>query len=210
MKYLYRRGDTPIHNPNHHPRGKPSQKRLFWLGLITGLIGASLMSGCSIFPKVTVIKDPLSPNEHLVLGMVYEKDGLLDLAEREYKLADPLPFATFALGNIEVQRGDFKKAESYYRKVLKEEPVMPEAANNLAFVLLTQGKDLEEAYRLATIAVEESIKQNLGEDMIKNHKNTLNQVETALMRSKSDSSRPRLQGGGGGGAGGGGNSPGGG
>ena len=120
--------------------------------------------------------------EHLVLGMAYEKDGLLDLAEREYKLAEPLLFATYALGNIEVQKGDMERAESYYRAVLKKEP-MPEAANNLAFVLLTKGEGLAEARRLAEMAVEEAIKQNLGEDLVRNYKNTLNQVEIALLRS---------------------------
>jgi tetratricopeptide (TPR) repeat protein len=141
--------------------------------------------GCAAFPKLTFIKDPLTPEEHLVMGLVYEKDGEMELAEREYKLAQPLIFATYALGNIEVHKGNLKKAESYYREVLKKEP-MPEAANNLAFVMLTQGGDLSEAYELAKMGVEEGIKQNLSEELIKNHKNTLNQVEIALMSSRKE------------------------
>jgi tetratricopeptide (TPR) repeat protein len=167
------------------------QKRLNFYSTLLGSLklillinmSGAILFGCSHFPKITIIKDPLSPIEHLTLGFAYEKDGQLDLAEREYKLAEPLPFATYSLGNIYTQKGDYEKAESYYRSVLRGQP-MPEALNNLAFILLLAGKNLEEAYKLATLAVEEGIKQNLDEDMVKNFKNTLNQVEMALMQSK--------------------------
>ncbi len=52
-----------------------------------------LFSGCSL-PRIIVLKDPLSPEEHLNLGVVYEKEGEFDNAIKEYlKAAKKLPIA---------------------------------------------------------------------------------------------------------------------
>ena len=48
---------------------------------------------CSSF-KIIVLKDPLTPEEHLNLGVAYEQKGELDPAMREYQLASKkLPIA---------------------------------------------------------------------------------------------------------------------
>ncbi|MDR2350787.1 MAG: hypothetical protein LBF41_09245, partial [Deltaproteobacteria bacterium] len=49
--------------------------------------------------------------------------------------------------------------------------------------LVTGGGNLNEALKYANLAVEEGIKQNLDEALVKNFKNTLNLAETALAES---------------------------
>jgi Flp pilus assembly protein TadD len=129
------------------------------------------------------VDDPLSKEEHLDLGLSYEKAGSLDLAEREYAAADPLPLAILGLGNVCFQKGDHKRAEQAYRRVIRLSGD-PSAMNNLAFLLLLEGRDLEEASELAEKAVEEGIRRNLSEDEIRNFKSTYNQAESALTGGK--------------------------
>ncbi len=63
-----------------------------------------LATGCSI-PQIVVIDDPLSAREHVDLGMTYEAQGDLDLAESEYRKAcSQLPEAFLYRGNIAYQR----------------------------------------------------------------------------------------------------------
>ena len=57
------------------------------LNIIYGVaIGASL-SACSNLPQVHVLHDPLTPEEHVTLGLTYEVQGHRDLATREYRTA---------------------------------------------------------------------------------------------------------------------------
>ncbi|ADC89449.1 TPR repeat-containing protein [Thermocrinis albus DSM 14484] len=99
-----------------------------------------LVTSCA---KIVVLEDPLSVSEHLDLGYLYEKQGSLDLAEKEYKKAlkkDPKNFlALFNLGNVYAKKGDYTVAEKFYREALavKEDP---DVLNNLAYVLYKQGR----------------------------------------------------------------------
>jgi hypothetical protein len=43
-------------------------------------------SGCSI-PQIIVLKDPLTPEEYLRLGVSYESNNQLGLAEAQYQKA---------------------------------------------------------------------------------------------------------------------------
>jgi tetratricopeptide (TPR) repeat protein len=137
-----------------------------------------------MLPGVMVIPDPLSPEEHLDLGLAYEREGKLDLALREYEAAGSIPLAVLGKGNVLFQQGQYRRAEAAYRRLLRGD-LMPEAANNLAFMLILEGRDPERAAELAERAVEEAIKRNLDEAQIRNFKNTQNQAETALMNSRS-------------------------
>ena len=67
---------------------------------LTMLALALVLAGCYL-PRVTVMDDPLSSQEHLQLGLSYEKQGEYALAEGQYEqAADALPEAWLYLGNL--------------------------------------------------------------------------------------------------------------
>jgi tetratricopeptide (TPR) repeat protein len=173
--------------------GRPRSRPVLPLTLaaVAAVVLASLAAfpACSVLPKVMLIPDPLAPEEHLDLGLAYERDGDMELALREYEAAGSLPLAMLGRGNVLFQTGQYRRAETVYRRLLSGD-LGPEAANNLAFMLVLENRKPEEAYRLATFAVEEGIKRNLDEAQIRNFKNTLNQAETAMMNSQRHRGRP--------------------
>jgi tetratricopeptide (TPR) repeat protein len=138
---------------------------------------------CSWLPKVTVIDDPLDKQEHLTLGLAYEKDGQLELAEREYKLARPLAQANYALGNLNFQKGKSAEARKFYQEALRVDK-LPAASNNLAWLILTEGGDLNQARQLALQAVEEGQKRGEDEARLDSYRSTLRQIERALKGAK--------------------------
>ena len=115
---------------------------------------ATLLSACS-FPKIIIIKDPLTPEEHINLGVSYEKKGELDQAIKEYRLAaKKLPIAYLYLGNAHFQKEEWADAESYYKKAIKKDPQQADAYNNLAWLYCTRGENLDQAEKLALKAIE--------------------------------------------------------
>jgi len=129
------------------------QPPLFFFLTIT-LAFHLFFAGCSSF-KIIVLKDPLTPEEHLNLGVAYEQKGELDHAIKEYQLASKkLPMAYLYLGNAHFQKKEFQKAETYYKKAIKKEPQNADAYNNLAWLYFTRRENLEEGERLALKAVE--------------------------------------------------------
>ena len=110
--------------------------------------------GCSSF-KIIVLKDPLTPEEHLNLGVAYEEKGEFDHAIKEYQLASKkLPIAYLCLGNVHFQKNEFPKAEAYYKKAIKREPRNADAYNNLAWLYYIGRGNLGEGERLALKAIE--------------------------------------------------------
>jgi tetratricopeptide (TPR) repeat protein len=102
-----------------------------------------------------VLKDPLTPEEHLNLGVAYEQKGELDHAIREYQLASKkLPITYLYLGNVHFQKNEFPKAETYYKKAIKKGPQNADAHNNLAWLYYTRRENLAEGERLALKAIE--------------------------------------------------------
>lgn len=121
----------------------------------TGVAALALMiAGCSRF---VILHDPLSATEHNDLGVAYESKGQFDLAAKEYQHAltlEPRRSATRVnLGNVEAARGDWKSAESQYRRALVDSATNTDAMNNLAFALVRQRRNLDEARSLAERAV---------------------------------------------------------
>lgn len=126
-----------------------SVRYIFFTVLLTFLI-----SGCTM-PRIIILDDPLTPEEHINLGVAYEKKNEFDAATKEYKLASgKLPVAYLYLANTCFNSGDMDKAESYYRKMIAKLPLNAEAYNNLAWLYYTEGKNLDEAEKLALRAVE--------------------------------------------------------
>lgn len=127
-------------------------KRAGWLLPITLLI---LSLWACAAPRVIVFKDPLTPEEHLNLGIAYERRGELDAAAAQYELASKeLPSAYLYLGNVHFKKNEPDRAEKYYRKAIEEDPENADALNNLAWLYYTVGRNLEEAEALVLRALE--------------------------------------------------------
>ena len=122
--------------------------------LLFALCSLLLVTACS-FPRVIILKDPLTPEEHLNLGVTYEQQGEFDNAIKEYNLAaKQLPRAYLHLGNAYFQKREWKEAESYYRKAIRKEPENADAYNNLAWLYYMKKENLNQAEKLAERALE--------------------------------------------------------
>jgi tetratricopeptide (TPR) repeat protein len=112
------------------------------------------MNSCAI-PRIIVLDDPLSPEEHLNLGVAYENQGELEDALREYKEASrKLPVAYLYMGNVYFRKNDYDEAERHYKKAIKKDPTNADAYNNLAWLYYTEMIRLDEAERLVLKAQE--------------------------------------------------------
>ena len=113
------------------------------------------LSSCSL-PRIAVLHDPLTPEEHVNLGVSYEKKGELDAALAQYEAASKkLPIAYLYIGNIYFQEKESDNAERAYKRAI-EKANDARAYNNLAWLYYTRDEHLDEAERLARKAVEMS------------------------------------------------------
>ena len=126
-----------------------------------------LMSSCAL-PRIIVLDDPLSPEEHINLGVAYEEKGELDNAYKEYREASrKLPAAFLYMGNISFKKGEFRDAEVCYKKAIKKDPKSADAYNNLAWLYYMEKRNLDEAETLAAKAIElNPSKKNIYEDTL--------------------------------------------
>ncbi len=113
------------------------------------------ISGCSV-PQIVLIDDPLTPGEHLQLGLSYENRNQLELAKQQYqKAADHgVPEAFLFMGNVAYLQKDYPEAERLYKRTIKKMPHDPRAYNNLAWIYYQQKKNMDQALTLACKAVE--------------------------------------------------------
>jgi tetratricopeptide (TPR) repeat protein len=102
-----------------------------------------------------VLDDPLTPEEHLNLGVAYERKGELDRAIKEYELAaKKLSIAYLYLGNAYFQKEILSEAEKYYRLAIENEILNADAHNNLAWLYYVKKENLDEAENLVLKAIE--------------------------------------------------------
>ena len=130
------------------------KKPLFFSALFAAAV--LLQAGCSL-PRIIILHDPLSAEEHDRLGRIYESQGKQDLALQQYQAAlkkDPghVP-SLLLLGDLSYVRGDWNGAEAAYRKAIKLTPENGDIYNNLAWVRLKQEGDLKEAEALIAKAL---------------------------------------------------------
>ena len=112
-----------------------------------------VLASCSL-PRFRILNDPLTPEEHINLGVSYEKQGEFDGALKEYTAASrELPVAYFYMGNVYFQKNDIKGAASAYKRAIKKTGD-PRAYNNLAWLYYTHDMNLTGAEGLARKAVE--------------------------------------------------------
>ena len=123
----------------------------FFLRFLPVLLLAVLLAGCGRVPRIIVLEDPLSADEHVTLGVAYERKGELGPAAREYERAlkkDGKSFrARVNLGNVRLAEKMYGEARAEYLKALALRPADAEATNNLAWAAIRSGNDREEALR---------------------------------------------------------------
>jgi tetratricopeptide (TPR) repeat protein len=123
-------------------------------GILCSMLLALCLYGCAL-PRIIVLDDPLSPEEHLNLGVAYERKGEPDYALKEYKAASKkLPLAFLYMGNVYFQKDEYEEAEYCYRKAIKRNSSNADAYNNLAWLYFIKKEKLDEAEMLALKAIE--------------------------------------------------------
>lgn len=126
-------------------------------------------------PRIIVLKDPLTPEEHLDLGRAYEQKKEYDMAIKEYEAAaKKLRKANLYLANARFLNNEPDRAEALYRLIIKDDPQCADAYNNLAWLLYTQKRNLSEARELVSKAISLN---PAGED---NYIDTLNKIEQEI------------------------------
>lgn len=156
--------------------GDRSQRRAYEVFLLILLISLVPLTCCSL-PRLYILTDPLTPEEHLNLGVSYEQKGELDNALKEYRLASPkLPRAFLYLGNVYFLKKEWDEAEKNYQEAIKRDPQNADAYNNLAWLYYSKGEKLKEAEGLILKALELSPeKAGVYQDTLEKIREKMNQ-----------------------------------
>jgi Tfp pilus assembly protein PilF len=102
-----------------------------------------LLASCAM-PKIIVIDDPLTAQQHNDLGVAYEEKGDYPLAEKEYEKAIKknrewvIPYLN--LGHLYYRQDKIDQAERALREGLRVKGDHPDLLNNLAWVLMEKGQ----------------------------------------------------------------------
>ncbi len=127
--------------------------------ILTSLAAAT---SCSL-PRIIVLNDPLTAEEHVRLGQVYESQGKLQLALQQYRAAvrggSNSPLTWLMIGDLSFRTGAHKEAEKAYLKAISLDPGNGNSYNNLAWVYLEQGDQLRKAEQLAREAIRRTPEQ---------------------------------------------------
>lgn len=150
--------------------------RRFFPCLLSTLYCLLFLCGCA-FPRIIVLDDPLSPEEHLNLGVAYEQNKEYESALKEYEKAlKEHPAAHLYMGNIYFLRNEYSEAEYHYKLVIDEDSKNADAYNNLAWLYYTKKVNLKEAEVLALKAIDLNPEKN---DI---YQDTLQKIREALKR----------------------------
>jgi Flp pilus assembly protein TadD len=122
---------------------------------ILAVIALITIQACAM-PKIIVIDDPLTAQQHNDLGVAYEEKGDFALAEKEYEKAIKknqdwvIPYLN--LGHLYYRQNRLDQAERALREGLRVKGDHPDLLNNLAWVLMEKGH-LKEAQALIDKAI---------------------------------------------------------
>ncbi len=133
------------------------------------------LSACSALPRIIILHDALTPEEHMNLGVAYERKGEYGPAMKQYREASKkLPAAWVYMGNVCYETGDMGRAEKYYKKAIDKNKKDPDAYNNLAWLYYTERQKLDKAETLAGKAVRLSTSDP---DKEATYEDTLNKIK---------------------------------
>jgi tetratricopeptide (TPR) repeat protein len=131
-----------------------AQKQAFhyeWIGMTDELAGKP--QDAEMAYKKALEKDPQRMTAESQLFTLYLRTGRLDDALKTLDaLAKNSPSNAMVpamKAQIEAIKGNSKQAEEDYRKALQIDPTLDVAANNLAYLLAEEGRDLQTALELA-------------------------------------------------------------
>jgi len=125
-------------------------------------------------PSIAVLHDPLTPQEHLQLGLSYEKKGLIEDAIKHYEEASKEDAKGFSfLGNLYLNQIIMIKLKNITKSNQKNDK-LADAYNNLAWVYCLQRKNLDEAEELVKKAIE--IEKN-NADKVKIYEDTIEKIQ---------------------------------
>jgi len=164
--------------------------------LIEHLEGAIFMAQgesqkASLHFQKAIAGDPKIIPPRMALAGIYARNKKTAQAIAQYEAvlglnAEYLP-ACMALGMIHDREGQKQKAEKYYRQVLEINSGYGPAANNLAVILAARDDQVNEALRLAWIALEKmpndaNAKETLGWIYYRkgNYDNSITEIEESL------------------------------
>lgn len=124
--------------------------------LAVALFIISFLFSCSL-PKIIILNDPLSPEEHNNLGRIYESQGNLDGASQQYRdaIAKDRKSTTslLLLGDVSYHAKHYAEAESAYKKAIHLQPGNGDIYNNLCWIYLDQNSGIEKAEELIKTAI---------------------------------------------------------
>lgn len=123
-------------------------------------------------PNIIALHDPLTAEEHLNLGLSYEKRNEFDSAIKQYEMAAKNnPAAYLYLGNAYFQEINYKEAAKNYKESIRKDPQNADAYNNLAWLYCTKKENLDEAEKLVLKAIKiNPSKENIYIDTLDNIK----------------------------------------
>ncbi|MGB6432349.1 MAG: tetratricopeptide repeat protein [Candidatus Acidiferrales bacterium] len=120
--------------------------------------------------QAALAKSPHDSTTLTILGNAYAAAGDARSAAAQYQAAleanGANTDAALRLGELEAGEGHTDQALADFRQALKADPNNMVACNNIAWVLADQDKDLDEALRLAELAVKRDPKYADGRDTL--------------------------------------------
>jgi Tfp pilus assembly protein PilF len=125
-----------------------------------GMIGwiLTMSAGCAQLPRIVELHDPLSAKEHFQLALAYEQKKENELALREYdevlKKKEFREETYTNMANIYLSQGKEDLAEAFYLKSIQANPRYGKAYNNLAWLYISENKQLQRAEQLLLNVIE--------------------------------------------------------